>query len=111
MADPQISPASGPPLPPQPIKFKWTFTPDDFHFENAYTLERIDGFDVRKVDLMVPGAIPYGFGSTYERETDLQEGALYVWTIADSNSDGLGLDSGGGTYSQDYQCKSFRIAE
>ena len=111
VTDPQLSTAPGPPSPPQPIKFKWTFTPDDYNFENAYTLERIEGFDIRKVDSMVPGAIPYGFSSTYEREMDLQEGALYVWTISDANSDGLGLDSGGGTYFQTCQCREFVFLE
>ena len=60
-------------------------------------MERIDGFDVRKVDILVPGAIPYGFSSTYSHEVELQEGALYAWTMSDTNGDGLALDSGGGT--------------
>ena len=92
--------AEAPPPPPTPVNFKWTFTPDDYNFENCYTLERIDGFEVSKVDYVVPGGIPFGFMTTYTREIVLQSGALYVWTVSDSNKDGLGLDSGGGTLSE-----------
>ena len=96
--EPQLSSPQASPEPSPSITFKWTFTPDDFNHENAYTLERIEGFEVTKVDFMVPGAIPYGFSTTYEREVNLQTGALYAWTISDTRSNGLELDSGGCTY-------------
>ena len=51
---------------------------------------------VRKVDYIVPGGIPYGFSTTFERTVALEKNALYVVTISDSRKDGLNLDDGGG---------------
>ena len=62
----------------------------------AYTLERIEGLSVRKVDYIVPGGIPYGFDSIFERTVSLDKNALYVVTISDTRGDGLNLDDGGG---------------
>ena len=32
---PDLAPKQAPPDPPNPIKFKWTFTPDDNYFESG----------------------------------------------------------------------------
>jgi hypothetical protein len=53
-------------------------------------LERIDGLEVRQVDLVVPGGIPFGFESTYTRDLKLEKGALYSMTIWDANQNEMG---------------------
>mmetsp|Transcript_4000 Transcript_4000/g.7995 ORF Transcript_4000/g.7995 Transcript_4000/m.7995 type:complete len:550 (-) Transcript_4000:84-1733(-) len=95
---PPASDMLNPPNPTNPINFKWTFTPDDFNFENAYTLERVEGLSVRKVDYIVPGGIPYGLSSTFERTVSLEKNALYVVSISDTRGDGLNLDDGGAEF-------------
>lgn len=80
----------------------WTFVLIDCCFSRnepkAYQLERIDGLSVRKVDYVVPGGIPYDYGSTYTRNLKLEKGALYSFTLSDVNGDGLILDSGLSTF-------------
>lgn len=48
-----------------------------------------------KVDYTVPGAIPPIYQSTYEHESQIEEGGLYSVTISDANKDGLYIDDGG----------------
>ena len=48
------------------------------------------------MDYIVPGGIPYGFDSIFERTVSLDKNALYVVTISDTRGDGLNLDDGGG---------------
>lgn len=62
----------------------------------AYALFRIDGLEMRTIDYVVPGAIPFEFGGTYERIVEINENELYAWVLYDSTGDGLSLDSGGG---------------